>query len=146
MSSSGITVTGGKRLIRKLDMLARTLPDEAEDAGEEILDMLFLNMPDYPPPILGSRYVRTYNLFDAVRSRAGEHEMSLSDVEVRTESVIVTLGLSDYGPYVVGLAREQARIHRGRWWKLSDVVRDNVRDAVRIAESHVRRSIRTAGF
>lgn len=146
MPSSGLTVTGGKRLIRKLDMLAKTLPDEAEAAGEEILDMLFLNMPDYPPAIPGSRYVRTYNLFDAVRSRVGEHEMSLSDVEVGPDSVVVSLGVSDYGPYVVGLVREQSRIHRGRWWKLSDVVRNNVRDAVRIAESHVRKSIRTAGF
>lgn len=109
-------------MARRFDRVLRFLPGEMVQAGREVLDILFSAVPAYPPPPLGSRYVRTFNLQDALTSTRDTHAMSLSEVRRLSDGVEVVYGVSGYGPHVVGPG-VQAWMHRGRWWTLLDVLR-----------------------
>lgn len=139
-----IRVDGAERVQRKFENLSTMTKAEMRTAGRAMLDTLQANMPDYPPPPLGSDYVRTLNLFDALRSTAGDHPMSLSTVKSMSDGVSVVVGVSGYGPLVVGT--EQAWMHRGRWWKLVQYVREMMPMVKNTLDRKMSEWIASAGF
>lgn len=145
MSDLKIVVRGDRILIRKFGKARRFLPDELVNAGEDALQELFDHVPPYPPPPLGSQYVRTFNLEDALTSTWDVHPMSLSEVRRISDGVEIIYGVSDYGPWVVGPG-VQAAIHRGRWWTLEDVLRRAKRDIINTFHERKKRAFRRAGI
>lgn len=121
------------------------------ETGEEMLDHLFNSMPSYPPELPGQRYVRTFNLEEALHSKRGDHRMSLSEVRAIGGEQTVILGLRGgtntlYGPQVVGFSDQQKPIHRGRWFTLISHVSKQMSRLVRIVERGTGDLLRMAGF
>lgn len=139
-----VRVDGAERVQRKFETLSTMTKSEMKAAGRSMLDTLQANMPDYPPPPIGSDYVRTLNLFDALRSTKGDHPMSLSEVRAMGGDVTVVVGVSGYGPLVVGT--EQAWMHKGRWWKLVGYVREMTPALKNTLTRKVSEWIGSAGF
>jgi hypothetical protein len=143
MPSGGITIKGATQTAKKLHLFANILVGDLERAGNEVLKEMEDNVPEYPPPIPSSQYVRTYKLQDALH---GENQsMSLNEVEPVQGGVLAHLGAGEYGPYVVGIGT-QAGVHMGRWWTLNEVLMRASSGAIEIVRKYARSSMVRAGF
>lgn len=136
-------IKGATPVARKLQLFADILEQDLGTVGREVLTEMEDMVPSYPPPVIGSSYVRTYNLWDALHSEA--HHMSLNEVERSVGGVMAHLGAKQYGPYVVGIGT-QVGIHRSRWWTLNTVLMDSVKGAMTIVRKYARASKIRAGF
>ena len=141
-----LNVSDAHRVARKFKELEHLTKSEIKVVGRSVLDYVQANMPDYPPEPIGSKYIRTLNLFDALRSTEGDHPMSLMSVKSINDGAVTTIGVSGYGPLVVGLERQQAWMHRGRWFTLTSVVRELMPGIVRVVLGKVNEWIGSAGF
>jgi len=143
MPRSGISLRGATKTSRKLQIFADVLVGDLGRLGEQVLTKMEDSVPDYPPPIVGSSYVRTYNLWDALHSKS--HHMSLNQVERAQGGVMAHLAAKGYGSYVVGIGT-QAGMHAGRWWTLNRVLMDAAKEVVAIVRGYARSSMIRAGF
>jgi len=119
--------------------------------GEDMLTHLFTSMPPYPPELPNQVYVRTHQLYKALRSERGEHRMSLSEVRAIGGEQVVILGLRGgteklYGTQVVGFPHQQRPIHQGRWFTLISHVGKQMAKLVDIVEKGTGDLLRKAGF
>lgn len=143
MPSSGVRIRGATQTARKLQLFADILEQDLGTVGREVLTEMEDSVPDYPPPIVGSTYVRTFNLWDALHNES--HHMSMNEVERKAGGVMAHLGVEQYGPYVVGIGT-QAGMHTGRWWTLNTVLMASVKGAMNIVRRYARTSKVRAGF
>lgn len=80
------------------------------------------SVPPYPPAPAGSRYRRTGSLGRTVTAMAGQVQGAIGRVQPIAGGVQGLVGSAlPYAPPVIGEA--QAGMHRGRWWRLVDVVK-----------------------
>jgi hypothetical protein len=138
-----VEVRGMDRLIRRYDKLGKDLKPELESTMGEAGIMLLSQIPDYPPQVIGSGYVRTGTL----------GRLWTSDTEVLGNDVVGIIGNNTgYGPWVVSdevskvnSAGPQAWFHKGKWWIIQDVVRDNAQQVFDLFREMVRRLLRESG-
>ena len=101
-------------LRRTVVLLERELDPMVYKFSQEI--RAELKSKPYPPKRPNQTYVRTGNLANRFGvSRQGDARYSINNS-------------APYGSYVVGNSqgRGQAWMHAGRWWKMRDVVQENV--------------------
>lgn len=145
MANFTYSIIGGREVARKLDTLAGITKKEAKAVANAVLDFYFSVMPDYPAEPPGSKYSRTFQLYWGTRTR--DAPMSLSQIKsVSGGNWDIQVGASGYAPYVVGYAYQQAKVHKGRWWRLSDVVKQNVSGARHVVDLMFNRFLQQAGF
>lgn len=120
--ASGIRVTGYDELMKKLGgtLNERSVPERAMRMAQSLL---INEASKRPPPIPGSKYVRTNLLSNSWV--AGPLIWAGSNLNGHVSNNTV------YGPWVQGDSR-QARIHQGRWRTESMILSDNKDKIVRI--------------
>lgn len=125
-----IEVKGLDELAEALEHLAGETTRVLQEGMEQGVLYVHQSMPPYPPARIDSRYRRTGSLGRSMTT------------EVRTMGATVTgiVGSAmPYAPLVIGT--EQAGMHRRRWWRLVDVVRQALPTVVRMIEARVAAAI-----
>jgi hypothetical protein len=99
------------RYSQSLAELADSGIDRAIATGlERGLYIIHQNLPPYPPVREGQKYVRTGTLGRSITT----------EVEAQGTTFIGRIGTAiNYAPYVIGDDSQQAWMHAGRWWQLS---------------------------
>lgn len=120
-------IRGLQELIKKFERLNERMwemPRVAQDAEKYLRSQV----PPYPPPPPNSTYHRTGDLGRSIHT----------EVQKLGAQVVTSLSVGvDYGPWVVD-ERRQARVHRGRWWTLQEVLRKSRDGVVRLYEDFIR--------
>lgn len=91
------------------------------------------NVPDYPPEPVDSSYTRTGTLGRTLSAGAADNIHEVTQTGDYSEASFGTrLG---YAQYVIG-DNEQAWMHKGRWWRLVDVlekIKDDIEHLFQVA-------------
>lgn len=125
MADFTVTLTGLDEVLKRLD--EKKIRRAAEDGMAKGMLYVHSTVPPYPAPPAMSSYRRTGTLG---RSITTETRAKGGDIE----GVIGTN--IDYAPYVIS-ETEQARVHKGRWWTLHDVVRKAAAQVVEFIRAEV---------
>jgi hypothetical protein len=121
-----ITVKGLEELLKKMQAFPRKLDTVMEKTLETILLTVWEHIEPYPDPPDTSTYRRTGTLGRTLGIDPGGFKSGTPDIyEVKTLGAysLARFGTRlDYAPYVIGdPGKEQAWMHRGRWWTLPGV-------------------------
>lgn len=116
-------------LIKKMQRIGYSLSTGLRKPMDDSKAYIDKMIPPYPPPPPNSTYTRTGELGNQM----------ISEVRPLGSSVVMYLGSKvPYSPLVIK-EKTQARIHRGRWWTIEQVL-EKARDGVlRIFEDTVKR-------
>jgi hypothetical protein len=130
MSDITITIRGVDRLVAKFGRVASLnyLRLPMARATARIHDMIKI----YPPPLPQSRYKRT-GVYGKLWTK---------DVDITSDGLQGKVGIQLHYAPLVGSARFQARVHRGRWLTDRQVVQRNRAAIVRDFQSEIRRALR----
>lgn len=100
------------------------------------------NIPPYPSPPPDSTYRRTGQLGRSLTAMQGRNPDALSRVESTLFGDVGYVGTrTKYSPYVVDQDR-QARVHKGRWYTLQQVLRNSRAGIVMIYKKAYRAMIK----
>ena len=117
MSDYAITIKGLDEAVRKFDTALPVVRYELYRAMYRAVTGELGRMPSYPPPPPASTYVRTLLLGRSLTSMVGQADQARSRVEGDGANIRGYVGTAvQYAPDVIG--NNQARPHRGRWWRL----------------------------
>lgn len=125
-----IEIEGLDELAEAMGRLAGKTTRVLQEGMEQGVLYVHQSMPPYPPGRADSRYRRTGEL----GRKMGTEVKTMG----RTVTGIVG-GAAPYAPLVIGT--EQAGMHRGRWWRLRDVVQKALPTVIRLIEQKVAAAI-----
>ncbi len=125
MADNVIETRGLTELIGKLKMFPTKLRQLSELGMQASLLTLWENVPSYPPEPDNSSYDRTGTLGRTLGSSESGGKNGKPDIyEVKKVGSGLVEGRFgtrlDYAEYVIG--ENQAWMHEGRWWKLTDII------------------------
>lgn len=85
--------------------------------GRAVLKFILADMPGYPQPRPGQKYIRTHRLERSYRGSRGFPPGALGHIRIMGGTEIETIfGTTvPYAQYVIGRGT-QAWMHKGRWW------------------------------
>ena len=115
------------------------IPEAEAAAGEKAILFVHQETPPYPAPPSGSAYRRTGTLGRTITTIQGSGSVdALSRVEQGLFGTRAIVGTAlEYAPLVIG--KPQAKVHRGRWYILEDVI-DGLRSAImKIYQAEIKR-------
>lgn len=119
-----IKVSGLSELRERMGRFPEKLDEGMEQAMKVTLLLVHGAMPGYPPAPMGSTYRRTGTLGRTLGSSAtggASSQPEIYTVEKMGHGWEGRFGTRlKYAPYVIG-DEQQAKVHQGRWWVLSDV-------------------------
>lgn len=119
---TSVQIVGLDRLLKKLDYTSSQLRTAMRVPMGKAMRYIHSQVPGYPPPPSNSTYVRTGTLGRSITTK----------VETLGGDTVGKIGTNViYAPYVISEKR-QAWMHRGRWWTLQKVVRDEMGAVVNI--------------
>lgn len=133
-----IEIRGLDGVRRELEKVRKGILETEKKAMEAGMGTMLRGVPAYPEKPEGSRYRRTGTLGRRIGTR----------VNVVGNEVVGAIGTNTvYAPWViseeaVGERGPQARVHRGRWWTLQGVVRENAEEVVRVTREWLERLFR----
>lgn len=130
-----VSLRGFREFDGKIARLNGELTDAMKKATEKAVLYVHSKVPAYPPTRPRQSYIRTGDLGRSitteVKSISGGFQGSIGTNKVYAPWVISDRSLSDgRGP--------QAWMHKGRWWTLQGVVKDNVDGVIEIFKRAVR--------
>lgn len=116
-----------------MELIAK-LPDLATQAGQPAMTdaVLFLHgeIPEYPPALPESSYVRTGTLGRRFTTNVEENPLSIiGELGNNVNYAPWVVGDSFPGSEINGVMKYQAKVHRGRWWQFNQVIDDNIERA-----------------
>ena len=129
-----VSISGINELIGRMRGVPSWLPTWLSDTMTRSLRALQEAVPPYPPPPMGSKYVRTEKLGRSLGSGFGGGASGTPDIFEVTMSGGATEGRYGsrlgYAEYVVGEGT-QAEVHAGIWW----TVRTILNNALKVIEA-----------
>jgi len=134
-------VEGLDETLAAFALLGYKMPRELKQGMRQAVLYVLGEIPEYPPEIEGSRYRRTMTLGRSLSgmARQGGTRSCLSRVESVAGAVTGVIGTAiPYAEWVIG--EEQALVHKGRWYRLVDVVRQSMPRVVRILQEFVEKA------
>lgn len=112
-----VRVDGLEELLRRFDHHDEVVRRELRRAMTRAVVGELGRMPSYPPEPPASTYTRTNKMGQSLTAMVGRHPDAASTVEGQGDVVRGVIGTNRvYAPVVIGAM--QARVHRGRWWRL----------------------------
>ena len=112
-----VRIDGLEELLRRFDQHDEVVRRELRRAMTRAVVGEVGRMPSYPPPPVGSTYRRTLQLGRSLTAMVGQAPNAASTVEGQGDTIRGIVGTNVvYAPFVVG--QNQAKVHRGRWWRL----------------------------
>lgn len=120
--SGVVKIEGLDQLIKRMEAYPKALYSRLKTFGNSLLEIVGDEIPAYPPPPQGSKYIRTERLGKSLGSGFGGGRMGKPDIyEVKTRAgwMEATFGTRlSYAPYVVGDPSTQQAGHMRHWWTL----------------------------
>ena len=114
MPETEITIEGLDELIAKFKHIEGNVKPALVKAMDRSMKHVHSSVPPYPAPPPTSTYVRTELLGRSIGT----------EVKSLGAAIVGTIGTPTvYAPFVISKG-EQAKVHRGRWWTLQQVVID----------------------
>ncbi len=112
-----VRIVGLEELLKRFDQADEVVRRELRRAMTRAVVGELGRMPSYPPPPAASTYRRTMQLGRSLTAMVGRAPKAESTVEGMGDTVRGIVGTAvEYAPWVIG--QQQARVHRGRWWRL----------------------------
>ena len=115
-------------LLRRMEKYPDKLREELESTTLKALYHVQGSVPEYPPADPDSSYIRTGTLGRTIGLGARPDIFEVKTMGARGFQGMFGTRL-EYARYVIG-TREQARIHKGRWWTMK-TVRDKAEPGVK---------------
>lgn len=116
-----VRIVGLEELLRRFDQADEVVRRELRRAMLRAVLGELQRMPSYPPPPPASTYRRTELLGRSLTAMVGRHPAARSTVDGAGDTIRGVIGTAVvYAPFVIG--ERQAKVHRGRWWRLDQSV------------------------
>lgn len=133
MTEIDIDINGLDRAIQKMSKFPEKMKAEMNRNMHASLDVLNENVPAYPPKPESSKYIRTGTLGKSIgSSMAGGKtgtKPTVYSVTGTGGNIQGRFGTNlSYAKYVID-SKQQAYMHRGRWWTL-DNVKENAKSKI----------------